>query len=210
MHLFSRTVHLVGPPAETMAYAAEMRQYAADAIGRDISLWAAMFGAPLGSMVYSMRVEGLADLQQSTAVLTADATYHEKIAAGSQYAGPPTEDNLGTPIYGSPGEQSPPVGALASVTTAVMAAGRYAEAIAWGVDVAQHVESLTGQGTMFLTNDFGPFGRVTWIGVMPDGAAADSSMAAVNGDGDYLAKLHAAGDLFVEGTGHRTLIARVA
>jgi hypothetical protein len=194
----------------TSAHNRDIRRDIRVTTGRDISLWAAMFGAPLGSMVYSMRVDGLADLQRSTAVLTGDATYHEKIAAGSQYAGAPTEDNLGTPVYGSPGEQSPPVGALASVTTAVMAAGRYAEAIAWGVDVAKHVESLTGQGTMFLTNEFGPFGRVTWIGVMPDGAAADSSMAAVNGDADYLAKLHAAGDLFVEGSGHRTLIARVA
>jgi hypothetical protein len=210
MHLFSRAVHLVGPPADTMTYAADMRRHVADATGRDISLWAAMIGAPLGSMVYSMWVDGLADLQQATEVLTTDAAYHEKIAAGRQYAGAPSEDNLATPIYGAPGDQSPPVGTLASITTAVMAAGRYSDAIAWGLDVSQHVESLTGLPTMFLTNDFGPFGRVTWIGVMPDGASADSSMAAVNGDGDYLAKLHAAGDLFVEGSGHRMLIGRVA
>jgi hypothetical protein len=210
MHLFSRTVHLVGPPAETVAYAVGMRQYVADATGRDITLWGAMFGAPLGSMVYSTWVEGIADLQKLDAVLADDATYHERLAAGRQYAGPPAEDNIGQPVYGAPAGGPPPVGALASVTTAVMAAGRYGDAIAWGVDVSRHVEEVTGIATMFLTNEFGPFGRVTWVAVMPDATAADSSLAAISGDADYLAKLHAAGDLFVEGSGHRTLVRRIA
>ena len=101
------------------------------------------------------------------------------------------------------------MGSLAVVTSAVMANGRYADAIGWGVDVAQHVEKLTGMTTAFLTNEFGPFGRVTWIGVLPNAAAADASSATVNGDADYLTKLHHAADLFLPGSGHRTLLTRV-
>lgn len=208
MYLFSRVVHLAGPPAETVPWATDMRAHVAASTGRDIALWAAVFGAPVGTFVYTMRVAGLADLDAVTQSLATDAEYHAKLAAGGAFVGGPAEDSLGRPLHGELGD-SPPVGAVATVTTAAMA-GRYIDAVTWGIDVARHVESVTGSPVMFLSNEFGPFAGVSWIGVTADAAGADAAAAAINADAAYITKLEAAGGLFVPGSGNRVLLTRIA
>lgn len=210
MKLFSRRVHLVGPPAETMTYATEMCAYVNDKIGREVALWSAVFGAPLGSMIYTMRVEGIADLATATEGLLADPEYHAKLAAGAAFAGAPAEDSIGTPIRGELGAESPPVGTYASVTTAQISNGKYAEAFGWAVEVAAHVESVTGWPTMVTSSQYGPFGTVNWIAGGADAAAVDASNAALMGDEGYMKMLVAAGDLFLPGSGQQVLIQRVA
>lgn len=210
MQLFSRLVTLTGPPAASTAYAIEMRDYAAKATGRDIALWTAQFGAPVGTVSYAMRVEGLADLQAATATLLADAEYLERLAAGQEFIGGPPTDNLSQPLFGELGEASPPVGSVAMVTTATMSAGRYGKAIAWGIDMAQHVSAVGGMPTMFLVGSFGQFGSVAWIAVAPDMASVDAAGAAVNADAAYMEKLDGAGDLFLAGSGDRALLTRIA
>jgi hypothetical protein len=208
MYLFTRVVHLAGPPAQTVPWATEMRDHAASVTGRDIALWAALFGAPVGSFAYTMRVSGLADLDAVGQTLAGDAEYHAKLAAGAALAGAPAEDSLARPLHGELGDP-PPVGAVATVTSASMA-GRYVDAVTWGIEVALHVESVTGTPVMLLSNEFGPFGGVTWIGVSADAAAADAAADAVNADSAYIAKLEAADGLFIPGSGHRSLLTRVA
>ena len=210
MKLFSRRVHLVGPPAETVAYATDMCAYVNDKIGREVALWAAVFGAPLGSMIYTMRVEGVADLAAASEGLLADPDYHAKLAAGAAFAGAPAEDSIGTPIRGELGGEAPPVGTYAAVTTAQIANGKYAEAFGWAVEVAGHVESTTGMPTMVLSSQYGPFGTVNWIAGGADAAAVDAANAALMGDEGYMKMLVAAGDLFVPGSGHQALISRIA
>ena len=132
MYLFTRSVMLAGPPAASTAHAIELCQYASKTMGRDIALWSAGFGAPLGAMVYAMRVEGLADLESAAAPLVADAEYHERLAAGQQFHGGPAQDSLAQPLFGELGDGSPPVGSVANVTTATMAGGHYGRAVALG------------------------------------------------------------------------------
>jgi hypothetical protein len=123
MFLFSRTLLLTGPPAESGAYAADVRQYVADVTGRDLALWAVSFGAPLGTMVFSMRVGGIADLQSLGAQLLADAEYHKRLAAGRDFVTTPAVDMLARPLLGDLDGDAPPVGSVATVTTATMAGG---------------------------------------------------------------------------------------
>jgi hypothetical protein len=210
MYLFTRSVMLAGPPAASTAHAIELCHHASRTMGRDIALWSAGFGAPLGAMVYAMRVEGLADLEAAAAPLVADAGYHERLAAGQQFHGGPAQDSLAQPLFGELGDESPPVGSVATVTTATMAAGHYGRAVAWSIDIAQHVSAVSGVPTMFLADSFGAFGNVAWIAVTSDMAAADAAGAAVNGDATYLSKLDEAGDLFLPGSGNRVLMTRVA
>jgi hypothetical protein len=209
MQLFSRVISLNGPLAEVSAWAADMREYVSGKSGREFGLWAVMFGGPIGTMVYSARVDGLADLQSIGEALVSDPEYHAKLASGSQYSGGPPVDQISTPIYGDLGDP-PPVGSVAVVTTATMANGAYVEAIAWGVDMAQYVETVTGLRSTFLVDDFGPFGQVRWIGVAPSAGAADAASQKLNADPGYLDKLGAAGTLFAEGSGQRGLVSRVA
>jgi hypothetical protein len=209
MQLFSRRVLLAGPPAEIMAYAAGMRAFVSEKTGREVALWSAGFGAPLGTMLYTARVEGLADLAAMTAGLLSDPEYQARLEEGRGFTAAPAEDSLAQPIHGELGDP-PPVGAVATVTSAVIKGGAFQEAIAWGVDMAQHGESVTGVPTLFTMNSYGPFGTVNWVGVAADPAAADAASAALNGDADYVAKLGALGDLFVDGSGHQVQATRVA
>lgn len=209
MDLFSRRVMTAGPPAEVLAYATEMRDYVAAKTGQDVGLWSAGFGAPVGAMAFTMRVDGVAGLQAMTASFVEDPEYHAKLAKGRDFIAAPSEDSLAQPIHGGDGE-TPPVGSYAMVTTAVVGNGAYAEAIGWGVDMAQHAERVSGMPTSFLMSAFGTFGQVSWIGISPDAATLDAAGQKLNADPDYISKLSAAGDLFVPGSGHRTLLTRVA
>jgi hypothetical protein len=208
MRLFTRTVHFAGPALEVAAYAAEMRAYVAGATGVDVGLWNVQFGAPLGTMVYSARVDGLAQLTEINDTLIADPVYHEKLAQGADYVNGPTEDALAEPLHG--GEGDAPVGTVITATRAVMIGGRYTEALAWGVEMAIHSEKVTGYPVGFFLESFGTFGSVAWIGGAPDAAAADAAGSALNADAVYLEKLGDVGQLFVPMSGSRTMATRVA
>jgi hypothetical protein len=209
MQLFTRNVQMAGPPAETMSYATDMRAFVTKKTGREIGLWANLFGAPVGAMAYTMRVEGLADLQTVTSELLEDPEYHQKLVAGREYVGAPSVDALGQPIHGELGDM-PPVGSYAMVTQATMAGGKYMDAVAWGVEIAQLVEKLSGLPTLFLSSNFGGFGDVAWIMVAKDAAGADAAGEAINGNADYMTSVNGAGDLFIPGSGRQSLTTRIA
>jgi hypothetical protein len=209
MQLFSRNVLMTGAPAEIMEFSSTLCAHVSATTGREISLWSTMFGAPAGSMTYTVRVEGIADLQDMTGKLMADADYHAKLAAGRHLLAAPPVDSLGEPIHGELAGV-PPIGSAAMVTRATMSGGNYLAAAAWGVEIAQHVEKVAGVPTMFLRSVFGGFGDVAWIGVAADSAAVDAAAAKINGDADYINSVNGAAGLFVEGSGHRSLITRVA
>lgn len=208
MQLFTRQLPTTGrPPA--MGWAMEMQAMASDKMGIEMALWSAGFGMPVGSLAFTARVEGVAHLGEKAAPLVADAEWHAKLAEGADHVTGPPSDSLATPLHGDLGDP-PPVGAFAVVTSAVIANGRYVDAIGWGIDVAEHVTSLTGMPVMLLMQEYGTFGQLTWIGGAADAAGVDASAAAANGDADYIEKLSAAGELFVPGSGHRVLATRIA
>jgi hypothetical protein len=209
MQLFTRQMMTAGPEIEAGVWAAEMAAMVSAKMETEVALWAAGFGEPIGAIAYTMPVDGIADLMAKTAPLQDDADYHAKIAAGADFVVGPPQDSLATPLHGDLGE-SPPVGSMAVVTNAVIANGQYAEAVGWGIDVAQHITSLTGMPVGLMMQEYGNFGQLTWIGIGADAAAVDASAAATNGDAEYIKKLSAAGNLFVPGTAHRSLVIRVA
>ncbi len=209
MQLFTRQLMTAGPEAEAAAWATEMAAAASAKMGTEVALWAAGFGAPRGAMAFTARVDGLADLMAKAAPLAGDADYQAKVAKGAAIVVGPPQDSLATPLHGDLGDP-PPVGAMAVVTNAVIANGQYAEAVGWGIDVAQHVTSLTGMPVGLMMQEYGTFGQLTWIGIGADAAAVDASATATNGDADYIKKMSASGNLFVPGSGSRSLVTRVA
>lgn len=207
MQLFTRQLMTVGPAA--VGWASEIRAAASDAMGTEIGLWAAGFGAPVGAMAFTARVEGIADLAAKAAPLADNATYQDLLTKGAEMVAGPPSDSLATPLHGDLGDP-PPVGSYAVVTNATIANGKYAEAVGWGIDVAQHVTTLTGMPVGMLMQEYGQFGVLTWIGISADAEGVDKSVQAMNGDSDYISKLSAAGDLFVPGSGTRSLATRIA
>jgi hypothetical protein len=209
MQIFSRTLGTMGPQDEIMAWATDMTAYASEKSGNEVALWVPLFGWPVGTLGWSMRVDGLAGMQAAFAPMTEDPGYFAKVAEAREWVNSPAEDRLVTSLTGELGDP-PPVGSMVTITTAVMAGGRYGEAIAWGLDVAAHVSELTGIPTIFGTEEFGTFGTVQWIGGTPDAASADAARNAMNADDKYMGMLSSVGELFLPGSGHRSLLTRVA
>jgi len=211
MQLFSRRVLAGGPPSKSMAFAAEMRALVSDTIGREVTLWNGLFGVPVGSMFYSMRIEGIGELSELSAKLAASPDYVAKLDAGDAFrSGMPPEDMLATPLYGDLDGDQPPVGSYAGIVMAEIDNGMYEEALAWGADMAAFAEEVTGLPELFLVNNFGPFGGVTWIQGAPDAAAVDAGMAKLNGNPDYLKRLGSSKGMFRPGSGMQGLINRIA
>jgi len=169
MLLFTRTVRMSGPLQDVASYAADMRALVSDKTGVDVGLWSVQFGAPLGTMVYSARVEDMVHLSSIQTTLMADADYHKHLAKGSDFVAGPAEDALGEPLHGGEGD-APPVGTVVTATRAVIAGGAYSEAIAWSVDMASgdvlstaNVDTATATvpGVPALTLNWGAHGATT-------------------------------------------------
>ena len=209
MSLFSRSVLMTGPATAVTEFSLGVREYVTKKIGTEVSLWSMQFGGPVGTMVYSARVDGHAGLAAITAPLAGDSTYEAMLAKGAELLAGPPMDALREPLDGSTGGDPPPLGAVAVITTAIIGNGRYADAIGWGLDTAAHATKVSGMPVAFYSDLYGPFGQVTWIGVSPDMASLDAANAKMNTDAAYIDKLSAAGDLFVPGAAHRAMAVRV-
>ena len=112
-------------------------------------------------------------------------------------------------MYGAPGEP-PPLGAVAVTTTATAAVDRMGEAVAWSIEIAQHVEAVIGSPIAVLIDSYGTMGQITWIGVTEHVAAADAAAEKSAVDASYIGKLADIAGLFIPGSGHRTQLTRVA
>jgi hypothetical protein len=210
MHLFSRTVQLVGPPSEVGAFVSEIRAHVSKRLDQDVGVWSVGFSQPVGTMVFTARVDGIAGVMAMQETFANDAEYEAILAKGAGFRAGPAIDGLSEPILGDMDGDPPPVGTVVAVTSAQIANGKYADAFAWGVEVAQHVQQVSGVEVAFLRDVFGPFGSVRWISGYPDGAAADAANAAVNGDEGYMKLLGDSADLFIQGSGHQGMGVRIA
>ncbi len=68
------------------------------------------------------------------------------------------------------------------VTTATVVVERVADAMAWSVDMATHVEKVTGKPASVWSSVYGQMGEIGWIGVVDDCRGRDASGDAINGD----------------------------
>ncbi|GEM_PF-687068 len=212
MRLFSRIATLQGPPADVGAWAVEMTELVNDSTDLDISLWQGSFGYPMGTVIWSTIVEGRAQLMEGQAQLMANPAYHELGSRAAEWASPfGAQDTLRNLVHATQEPSGPPpVGSVSNVVTATPNNGKLADAMAWGVEVADLYTSITGAGVGFLADAYGTFGQMTWIAGFDTPAAADEAEDKLNASADYMAAINSAGDLFVPGSGEQRMIVRVA
>ncbi len=210
MLLFGRMATLGGHPKAAMAWAAEMNAYVSKKSGRPLALWSVGFGQPVGTVVWSVPVDSHADLQAAFAGLAEDDGYLALVEKGSAFITSPMVDTLREVVHGAPTPGGRLVGSVALLTTATMSADKGAEAVAWSVELATYVTSVTDDPTMFLLDSYGTFGQATWIGAAADMAAVDAATAKLQTDPGYLKRLAASAGLFIPGSGHRSLATRMA
>jgi hypothetical protein len=209
MYLFSRTGVLAGDQTAAMAWAVKIAGYVTETTGRPVTTWAGQFGSPLGTTVWSAFVDGLADFEAAFGGLGADAGYLALGNEGAAFNTTPHVALLRNVVVGGPNDDGPPpLGAIATVTTATCNAGRLGDAKGWSAELAGYLTGI-GSPTSFLVDVHGPFGQVTWINVSATAAEADAMGALVEGDAGYLERLGGLSDLFVPGTGQRQQLVRI-
>jgi hypothetical protein len=208
MLLFSRVVTPVGSPRRALSWAAGMTEYVNAHSDLDVSLWSGTFGYPVGTLVWSTIVESQVALAESTSKLLADDGYFDLIEQAQDMITTAPHDILRELVFGEPSDP-PPIGAVATVTTATALVDRMADAVGWGVEIAQYVTAATETPVAVLTNVFGQMGELAWIGVQPDLAAAEAARTKLAADADYLARLAPTKDLFVPASGHISQLTRL-
>ena len=210
MYQFGRVLTLQGDTRETMPWASEVTAHVNANTGLDVSLWGSVFGYPTGTLAWSTMVEGRAQLGGEMAKLTTDNAYLDLALKAQDWVTGPAEDVFRSVVHGGPGDEPPAVGAIASITVAVAATGKMPEALAWGVDMAQHASSVTGVAVSLLVNAYGDFGGMAFISTAADMGVADATGDALQADADYIAKIGASTGLFVDGSAHQSLLQRLA
>ena len=208
MHIFGAQLHAKpGHGGEAGQMVGKIRDAVSAAIGRPVYAWAVVAGAPVGSFALSTRLDGLGDLVDMQMQLAADEAYQKlAVKIGKVLAGP-AETTLGQ-VIGTAGDVGEPK-AVTTVTTATMAAGHVSEALAWCNDMLEFSAGVTGLGTMLTTNSAGSFFDISFIGAADSGAAADEANTALIGDPGYMERLDAAGELFVDGSAMRAVLAQL-
>jgi hypothetical protein len=209
MFLFSRVVTLKGGPRKIGPMATTITNYinANSAIGS--SCWAATFGYPLGTLIWSNRVESQASFASATAGLLADPGYLDLAEQAEAMSAGPAQDRLVEIVHGSP-SAPPALGSVVLQTTAAAVIDRMADAVAWSVEIAHHVEGVTGSPVFVTIDVFGQMGTIGWLGITPDLAASDTARAKVGADPGYLERLGASKGLFISGSGHVAQGVRIA
>ena len=208
MLLFSRVVTPSASPSKVMPWAADITQYVNANSDLQVSLWSGTFGYPIGTLIWSSFVESLAALSAATGALVSQSGYIERLDAAADFVTSPGQDHLRSVVYGSPSDP-PPLGAIGTITTATAMVDRMADAVGWSVEIAQYLEGLMGNSIGVLTDVYGQMGRITWIGVVADAAAADAAQAKLGADPGYIGRLPATKDLFIPGSGHVGQVTRL-
>lgn len=207
MYLFSRARQAKADKFfEAVPGAVEIAAKVTQITDLEIYVWQTRFGAPVGTITWSCRLESQAQLMEATEKMMADATYVDMaLALGEHYEGS-AADQLVRVIAGTPSPQPPK---FIQMTTATMANGKYAEAMAWGVEMQEFVANELGTTSMFGKPTYGGFADVGWLLGAESAAQLDEFSAWEMSNTEYHERIQAAGGLFVEGSGQQGLIEKI-
>jgi hypothetical protein len=209
MLFFSRVVTLSGNPRRATQWAIGMTEFVKGNYDFDVSLWAGSFGYPLGTFAWTAPVESQAALADGSAKLLANDRYYDQLEQAQDLIAQPGQDQLLDMVFGQPAE-APGIGAVVTMTTATALVDRLADAMAWGIEMAQYVTGATGVPVSLLTSVYGPLGEMSWAGVQPDFAGVDAVRGKLATDAEYLRRLTATKDLFISGSGSARQLTRIA
>lgn len=208
MYLFVRT-RTCAPDrmAEAAAFAGDMATRVSSVTGLELAAWQVAFGAPVGTFSWTTTVESHADLATATEKLATDAGYLDAVERGADMFVGPAEDSL-VDIVGTVGDGGHH-GDVVDLVTARCANGKMGEAMAWGMEMMQHVSGLTGRDGVFTRSMYGPWGVIGWISMADSFAQLDEATAVVASDPEYVSRIDAASHLFMPGSGEGRLSRRI-
>jgi len=207
MYLYNRTgTAAPGKQLEATAFAIEIAAKVNSITGMDVRVWTPVYGAPLNTFSWVATLEHASDMAATGEKLQADATYMDAVSGASELF-VSVEDSLGEIISVLGAHDGDPH--YASVVTAQCAGGHISDAIAWGVDMAEQVHSVTGRDGAFGRSVYGPWAQVSWISLADTAEQVEIAESAMNADPGFLERVDRAGDLFVDASATSLLSHRI-
>ena len=208
MYIFSRsTIAALGRQFDAVPAAVGVADMVTKLTGKELNVFTARFGAPQGSVMWSARTESLAELQEMTDKMMADSGYLEMLESMNGLFMAPAEDRLSRVLTG-------PIDGASSkyygITRAAMLNGKQADAVAFGIRAAEYIGKSLGTQSAFTKSSYGGFNDVTWLIGFDTEADVDAFDDWQMSDSGYHEILAEAGDLFVENSGHTSLIEKIA
>jgi hypothetical protein len=192
---------------DALGFAVDIAEHVENTTGVAVGVWQALYGRPLGSVAWSVMVDSFAEMATVNQKLTEDATYLEKSSEARGMFIPGSFSDGLTNVVHTAGEPGPT--AYVTTLSAIGVAGKVAEVMEFGVEIADYVSSVTGNTVAFCADVFAEIGRVTWIGSYADAEAVDASQSVLAGDAGYLERIAGIGDLFVAASGTTVLSQRL-
>lgn len=198
MYLFTRSRRIdPGHVAKAMEWVVAATGDARRITGVQIDAWVAVMSPEVGTIVWTIFAEHLADIEAAGDKLAADADFAKSAEKADDYFDGPMADGLATIVHGTidPEEQ---VGYVA-VVGAVAANGRLSDAITGGIEIAEAATRIGGRETAFAVMSTGTYGGVMWFTGSPDIATLEASENAANADPEFLALVDRLGTAYLPG-----------
>jgi hypothetical protein len=193
MYLFTRTRQIKPDKVpEGLAAVGEITASVRNVTGRELNAWAPILSPEMGSIVWAMWAETLAEIVTAGDQLAASADFGGLVARTSDAFHGPLVDGIASLVHGAPDTDAEPP-EYVGVAIATAAPGHLTDAISHGVEIAEHVLKTTGENTLFTVNATGPYGGVSWITLSGDIAAVDAGQAALMADTSWLQLIDRAG-----------------
>jgi hypothetical protein len=191
---------------DAMTSSVEIAKKVTEISGIDIHVWQTHFGAPVGTITWSCRLDSQSQLHETTEKLAVDATYVDMAMSMSEHYAGPAEDAMMRVLSGTP---SPEPSKFYVVTMATMANGQYADAIAWGVSMQEFACDALDAPGVFGTASYGGFADVAWLMGRDSMADVDRAADWEMSNEEYHERINNARDLFLPGSGQQRLIERL-
>jgi hypothetical protein len=198
MYIFSRTtIAALGQQLQATTAAVEVAGMVGSLTGHEIKVMAAHFGAPQGTIMWTTTLDSHAQRQTMLEAMAADPDFMAKAVSLTGLFMSPSEDRMSR--FLSP--PLTPTSKFYTVTRAVMADGKFTEAIEFGLEITDYIVKESGMVGAFLKPSFGGFGDVSWVLGMNDAADMDRFEDWQMGDAGYQGRVAAAAGLFVPNSG---------
>lgn len=197
MLLFQRMLRVTGGPAAT-AWAVDVTAGVNKHATAEVSLWVGAFGAPAGTIAWSVPLEKLSQVDDLNAKMAADGDLGAKISESATYVAEVDPDRLITLIHGEITD-SAPVGSYVGAVRAVAAPGKWAAAGAWAAHIAGVYSEVTGLDVVVGATTAGPMGEYSWYVRHADADSIQAAMAATMGSEKYVGEVEGGGEFFMPG-----------
>jgi hypothetical protein len=205
-YLFTRRTRLApGHGTAGVDWARSVAEKARELTGHELQLWGTMYSPGVGTIWWTGWFETLDTLEHVGDVLAAAPVMEKLTNAAVRYTDGRFDDGLVEPVHGA---WSDGPARYAGGAIAVARAGRYADAIAAGVAIAERFEAITGLSMIVGRSMTGRDGAIEWLVPFEDAAAMEAARARVASDTSWLEMLDSSRCRSAFESGCRTTIYR--